>query len=74
MRVVGRDGSRTPLAQARISSDSIVGHTGRGDSRHRVSMAIADVVRVESLEPDATRTLLLIATPFLLLIAGALSY
>jgi hypothetical protein len=37
-------------------------------------MAVEDVARVESLEPDATRTLLLIGTVLAALIGAAVSW
>jgi hypothetical protein len=58
VRVIRRDSSRIELKQVRIDPDSVTG-SGSNGGVGRVSIAVGEVARIESLEPDVGRTLLL---------------
>jgi hypothetical protein len=74
VRVIGRDSSRIELRRARFDQDSVSGYGNKRDLPRRVSMPVGDVARVESSEPHATRTLLLIGTVLATLVGGAISW
>jgi hypothetical protein len=55
VRVTLRDGSRMQLWNARVESDSLVGHLT--DDTTRTAFALPDVATVETWEPSTAQTL-----------------